>query len=90
MGGGSGLNGLYTLSPLDDGEGIIFDNTGLEFTKKFCFSFGKVGQRFTSPNIFKLFQIILATNELLNDLKSDNILLAFLVQVIPLFKFCKN
>ena len=36
---------------------------GLEFTEIFCFSFGKVGQKFTSPNIFKLFQIILATNE---------------------------
>ncbi len=36
---------------------------GLEFTKKICFSFRKVGQKFTSPNKFKLFRIILATYE---------------------------
>ena len=35
--------------------------TGFEFTKKICFSFGKVGQKFTSPDKFKLFRIILAT-----------------------------
>ena len=35
---------------------------GLESMKKFfCLSFGKVGQKFTSPNKFKLFRIILAT-----------------------------
>ena len=32
-------------------------NSGLEFMEKICFSFGKVGQKFTSPNKFKLFQL---------------------------------
>ncbi len=27
-------------------------DAGLEFTNNFCFSFGKVGQEFTSPNKF--------------------------------------
>ncbi len=42
----------------------VMEGSGLEFTKKFRFSFGKVGQKFTSPNKFKLFRIILAIYEL--------------------------
>ncbi len=43
-----------------------------------------------SLDIAQLFRIILATNELQNDLKCDRILLALLVQIMPLFKFCES
>ena len=50
------------LYPLEGLIGLLENCTGLEFTKKFSFSFGKVGQKFTSPNKFELFRIILTTD----------------------------